>query len=623
MGSSAGKCEMRWCFQEATELCRCGSVKLCRNCVKTHIQMKPEWPHELVHLTETVYSAPRLTYGKQLYRTPEGSTEIYEGYVAEVREKVAIKVQYCKSTAEVNEKQEEAALQRSIRHQHICRCVQSFLDPSYTAGFKHVIVMEYGELGDMEREMERRKETRSRFSEGELMDVMFGLTDALAYLEGLNIAHRDVKPCNILLFPTPKLADFGLTLQGSSQLRTQSYQVVGTVLYLSPALKQGYLDMWEGRNSTGEVKHNPFKSDVYSLGLTFLALATLEPPSGLNSISQGTEALRLKLQRRIGGIRYSGKVKQVLNVMLEPVEDLRPSFRLLLDMMKRLEFTADTETEVETYDTLQTTLCTEVLQPSIDDLFRLKVEKESGNWSREVATMVQRTLRGGERVGSVRVEKVLGRGELGAVCWVIGKGGEEAKAVELEGTGLGDEGIKELAAVLPSCPNLATLSLGHNSLTSLGIKALSPLLPSLSHLLVLRLWRNPFTWEGCVHLSLSLAHCISLQELYLGETMLGPEGARFLAKAVEKLGGLKILSLTDNGIGDEGLRHICPALKKAQGVQRLYLDGNGIGSTGANLLIGFIADMKGLVAVSLARNELFPPEIASLKACSSRVKLTF
>lgn len=621
MGTSAGKCEMRWCFREATELCRCGSVKLCRNCVKSHIEMRPECPHEVIRLTEAVYSAPALTYGKQLYRTPEGSTEIYEGYLSQSPEKVAIKVQYCKSTSEVNEKQEEAALQRSIRHPHICRCVQSFLDPSYTAGFKHVIVMEYGEMGDMDREMERRKEAKRRFSEGELMDVMFGLTDALAYLEGLNIAHRDVKPCNILLFPTPKLADFGLTLQGSSQLRTQSYQVVGTVLYLSPALKQGYLDMWEGRNASGEVKHNPFKSDVYSLGLTFLALATLEPPSGLNSISQGIEALRLKLQTRIGSIRYSGKVKQVLTVMLEPLEDLRPSFRLLLDMLKRLEFTADTD--VDTCETLQTTLTATGIQPSTEDLFLRKVEKESNNWAREVATMVQRTVRGGERVGSVRLERTLGREEVEAVCWVIGKGGEEVKAVELEGTGLGDDGIKELASVLSSCPNLTILSLGHNSLTSLGLKVLCPLLPSLPHLLILRLWRNPFTWEGAVHLSLSLAHCLSLRELYLGETGLGPEGARFLAKAVEKLAGLKILSLMDNGIGDTGLKPICLALKKAQGIQRLYLDGNGLGNTGAHLLIGLIADLKGLVAVSLARNELFAPEIESLKACSKRVKLTF
>ena len=624
MGNSPAKCEMRWCFSEATELCRCAEVKLCRKCVKTHIEMRPECPHEVVHLAEAGYSVPKLTYGRKLYSTPEGSTEIYEGHVEELPQKVALKVQYCKSTLEVNEKQEEAALQRSIRHPNICRCLQSFLDPSYTAGFKHVIVMEFGEMGDMEREMERRKEERRRFSEGELMDVMFGITDALRHLEGLNIAHRDVKPCNILLFPTPKLADFGLTLQGSSQLRTQSYQVVGTVLYLSPALKQGYLDMWEGRNATGEVKHNPFKSDMYSLGLTFLALATLEPPAGLNSIGQGVEALRMKLQRRINSIRYSAKVKQVLSVMLEPVEDLRPTFQLLLDMMKRLEFTTDVDTEIEVnvFDTRPISPSTPIVRPSKEALFRLTVEKESSNWSREVATMVQRSLRGGEKVGNVRVQRVLRREEAEAVCWVIGTAGEEVKAVELEGTELGDEGIKELASALGACPNVMTLSLGHNALTPLGIKSLSPLLPALPRLLILRLWQNPFGWEGCVHLSLSLAHCQSLQELYLSETQLGPEGARFLAKAVEKLGALKILSLTDNGIGNEGVRHICPALKKAQSVQRLYLDGNEVGSAGASLLALFVADMKGLMALSLARNALIPEDITNLKARAGRVKLT-
>ncbi len=44
-----------------------------------------------------------------------------------------------------------------------------------------------------------------------------GIIDGLSYLHGKNVAHRDLKPCNILCFgtePVAKISDFGLAKVG-------------------------------------------------------------------------------------------------------------------------------------------------------------------------------------------------------------------------------------------------------------------------------------------------------------------------------------------------------------------------------------------------------------------------
>ena len=45
---------------------------------------------------------------------------------------------------------------------------------------------------------------------------------------------------------------------------------------------RAYLDFVKGANPKGSVHHNPFKSDVFSLGLTFYTCAKLFLDKGMN-----------------------------------------------------------------------------------------------------------------------------------------------------------------------------------------------------------------------------------------------------------------------------------------------------------------------------------------------------
>lgn len=93
------------------------------------------------------------------------------------------------------------------------------------------------------------------------------LADALAYIHGRGVIHRDVKPANILLPPTvsgtlprAKLTDFGIARMLDGARITATNATLGTANYLSPE-----------QASSRDVG---FSSDIYSLGLVLLEAVT-------------------------------------------------------------------------------------------------------------------------------------------------------------------------------------------------------------------------------------------------------------------------------------------------------------------------------------------------------------
>ncbi|CAG9323055.1 unnamed protein product [Blepharisma stoltei] len=194
------------------------------------------------------------------------------------------------------------------------------------------ILLEYFQRGDLENEIIKRKETGNPWSEAELLSNFGYLLNAFAYLENSHYAHRDIKPKNIFVADdgSMKVGDFGCSIQSLQHQFMAEATISGSPIYLSPILREAWISYHQGQNLSGKIAHNVYKSDVYSLGLTFLYMVSFKEPMDLATLQH----LELKLKSRLKQVKYKS-IRWLLRRMLKLKEKERPNFIDLYNFYKQ------------------------------------------------------------------------------------------------------------------------------------------------------------------------------------------------------------------------------------------------------------------------------------------------
>jgi serine/threonine protein kinase len=147
---------------------------------------------------------------------------------------------------------EKAANHPEIRHlilidsQYIIRAYDYFKDDKFL-----FFILEYCPLGPITNILKNS-------SNDVLLRLFYQILQGVDAIHKKNIAHLDIKPSNILCdqYGRPKIIDFGISVSNINETKLQS----GTAPYQAP---EQILSMI----------HDPFKADIWSLGVTFYYLA--------------------------------------------------------------------------------------------------------------------------------------------------------------------------------------------------------------------------------------------------------------------------------------------------------------------------------------------------------------
>ena len=172
-----------------------------------------------------------------------------------------------------------------------------------------------------EKEILARGKNKFYYQEYELMNIFAHLIKTFSALQSIHFTHRDINPQNIMKIKGKlKICDFG----NSKILKRDGViiqKIRGSEIFMSPIVFKGY------HSGVKTIKHNSFKSDVFSLGMCFFLAASLNYDA-LNAIREIYDMnIIKKFLNKYLGKRYSQNLINLLLNMLQIDERRRPDFK--------------------------------------------------------------------------------------------------------------------------------------------------------------------------------------------------------------------------------------------------------------------------------------------------------
>ncbi|KAL7854208.1 hypothetical protein AOLI_G00210520 [Acnodon oligacanthus] len=188
--------------------------------------------------------------------------KVYKAQNKETGVLAAAKVIETKSEEELEDYMVEIEILATCDHHHIVKLLDAFFYEQ-----KLWIMIEFCPGGAVDANM---LELDRGLTEKQIQVVCRQMLEALVYLHGKKIIHRDLKAGNILLTLDGdiKLADFGVSAKNTKTLQRRD-SFIGTPYWMAPEVV-----MCE------TIKDAPYdyKADIWSLGITLIELAQMEPP---------------------------------------------------------------------------------------------------------------------------------------------------------------------------------------------------------------------------------------------------------------------------------------------------------------------------------------------------------
>ena len=209
-----------------------------------------------------------------------------------------------------------------LKNRHFIKFYSIFKDNSDSNEEKLIFAMENG-AGNMNDILYYRKS----YSQKEIIYIIHYISEALTLCELNCIANRDIKPDNFIIIKDEigefyyKIADFGIGCQLSTDQKTLPISECPgyTELYAAPELM----------NLKGTEVYNPFKADVFSLGVTILKMMGI--PSNQIKLLKNNFLKSFIDENTIKGYE---KLLGIVKKMMSKNPEERPSFNEISKMFR-------------------------------------------------------------------------------------------------------------------------------------------------------------------------------------------------------------------------------------------------------------------------------------------------
>ena len=217
---------------------------------------------------------PSFDESNIIYIKPIGQGSFGVIYLIEEKnskKQYALKSVLCNDIEQILKHKKEFELLYSLKHPNLIKIFNVLFKYLDMTTYILYVLMEKADT-DWNNEIERRSKIKRNYTEKELINIMKQLVNVLLYFQKNNIAHRDIKPQNILIFPNNvyKLSDLGEAKNTKNNIQYATLK--GNQFFMSPNLFFAF--KYSGNSQ--KVRHNVFKSDVFSLGYCFLYAMSLD-----------------------------------------------------------------------------------------------------------------------------------------------------------------------------------------------------------------------------------------------------------------------------------------------------------------------------------------------------------
>ncbi|CAL8265518.1 unnamed protein product [Merluccius merluccius] len=241
--------------------------------------------------------------------------KVYKARNKETQVLAAAKVIDTKSEEELEDYMVEIDILAKCDHRYIVKLLDAFYHEN-----KLWIMIEFCAGGAVDATM---LELDRGLIEPQIKVVCRQMLEALVYLHQIKVIHRDLKAGNILLTLDGdiKLADFGVSAKNTKTLQRRD-SFIGTPYWMAPEVV-----MCE------TMKDAPYdyKADIWSLGITLIELAQIEPPHHeLNPMRVLLKIAKAEPPSLDHPHRWSQEFRDFLKTSLDKNPESRPTATQLL-----------------------------------------------------------------------------------------------------------------------------------------------------------------------------------------------------------------------------------------------------------------------------------------------------